>query len=364
MTNRERFLNHMNFKPVDRCFNMETGFWGDVFTEWPVFAAAGVRNNADAYRLLGMDVLENFWGELIWANTFLDPFYENTVLSETETTTVQLNSYGVVIEKMKPAYGERSRMLRPSITSPDDWKQVKEQRLNPQSPKRTVNLDGCEKALSCVGDNPVGLFCGSVVGFVAQMLTFEGMIYACHDCPGMVEDMVDACWRLIDGFLDQVLPRFRFDIACLYENITCKNGPILPVWFFRDVVQPRYRLICDKLHRHGVKLISVGSDGDIRPLLPYFLKAGVNCLSPYEVNGCVPPGELLGQYPGALRIIGGVDKLEIARGREAIDRQMESVRKAVEAGGFIPHIDHDVPPSIREEDFLYYLERKRRLLSD
>ncbi|MEN6316595.1 MAG: uroporphyrinogen decarboxylase family protein [Clostridiaceae bacterium] len=362
MTNKERFLNHMNFKGVDRCFCMETGFWSELFSEWPMFAAANVKNNAQANAFLGLDMIENFWGELIHANTFLEPFYSSTLLGETETTEIMYNSYGVVIEKMKPLYGERSRMLRPSIVTPGDWHRTKAERFIIADPKRNVDIEQCRKNLSGVVDSPLGLYCGSMVGLIAQMLTFEGMIYSCFDYPEMMEDMVETCFRLIDRFLDQVLPHFKFDIACFYENITCKNGPTLPVWFFREIVVPRYKLICKKLNQYGVNLISVGSDGDIRPLLPYFLECGVNCLSPYEVNGCVHPDELLSRYPGALRIIGGVDKLEIAKGKEEIDKYLQSIYKAVVRGGYIPHIDHDVPPSISEENFVYYLEQKRKLL--
>lgn len=362
MTNRERFRNQMSFRGVDRCINVETGFWAETFLEWPMFASAGLKNIFDAFSLLGLDILENFWGERIYANTFLEPYYAETLIDDTDTTEIRYNSYGVVVEKMKPACGARSRMLRPSVATPEDWKRVKAERFIIDDARRDVDIVHCKKVIAAVGDNPLGLFCGSVVGFIAQMLTFEGMIYACYDNPEMVEDMVETCYRLIDRFLDQILPHFRFDSACLYENITCKNGPILPLWFFKDVVAPRYRLICKKLNNYGIDLISVGSDGDVRPLLPTFLECGVNCLSPYEVNGCVHPAELLGQYPGALRIIGGVDKIEIARGKEAIDRYLDSVAKLVENGGYIPHIDHDVPPSISQENFLYYLERKKKLL--
>lgn len=362
MTNKERFRNQMNFKGVDRCFCMETGFWDELFQEWPMFAAASIKNNSEANEFLGLDTIENFWGDLIHENTFLEPYYPRTLISETETTEIRYNPYGVIVERMKPAYGARSRMLRPSIVTPDDWKSVKAERFILDDPKRKINIEQSRKILSDKSDRPLGLFCGSVVGFIAQMLTFEGMIYACFDYPDMVEDMVETCFQLIDRFLDQVLPHIQFDIACLYENITCKNGPTIPVWFFRDVVVPRYKLISKKLNQYGVNLISVGSDGDIRPLLPYFMEGGVNCLSPYEVNGCVHPDILLSQYPGALRIIGGVDKLEIAKGKDAIDRYMDSIYKAVVRGGYIPGIDHDIPPSISEENFVYYLEKKRKLL--
>jgi uroporphyrinogen decarboxylase len=56
----------------------------------------------------------------------------------------------------------------------------------------------------------------------------------------------------------------------------------------------------------------------VRPILPYLLEGGINCLFPFEVNGCSHPAELLNKYEGELRIMGGVDKIQLGSGREAI----------------------------------------------
>ena len=34
MTARERFNRQMHYQPVDRCFNMEFGYWQENFTQW------------------------------------------------------------------------------------------------------------------------------------------------------------------------------------------------------------------------------------------------------------------------------------------------------------------------------------------
>ena len=41
MTDRERFNAQMHYQPVDRCFNMEFGYWNENFIQWPIF----VENN-------------------------------------------------------------------------------------------------------------------------------------------------------------------------------------------------------------------------------------------------------------------------------------------------------------------------------
>ena len=37
MTDRERFNNQMHYRPVDRCFNMEFGYWEENFHQWTLF---------------------------------------------------------------------------------------------------------------------------------------------------------------------------------------------------------------------------------------------------------------------------------------------------------------------------------------
>ena len=51
----------------------------------------------------------------------------------------------------------------------------------------------------------------------------------------------------MEDFLDQVLPHFDFDYASGWEDICYKDGPIVSVKFFKNVVMPRYKRIQPKL---------------------------------------------------------------------------------------------------------------------
>jgi len=126
------------------------------------------------------------------------------------------------------------------------------------------------------------------------------------------------------------------------------------------VVAPRYKRICKKLHAHGIELWYTDCDGDVRPLLPIFLECGINCLFPYEVNSCTHPGELLDKYEN-LRIMGGVDKMQLIAGQETTRKYLESLVPYVERGGFIPFVDHRCPPDVTPENYLYYLDLKEKL---
>ena len=59
--------------------------------------------------------------------------------------------------------------------------------------------------------------------------------------------------------------------------------------------------------------------------------------------------------------MGGVDKMQLRAGRDAIRRCLESVAPLVERGGYIPFCDHRCPPDVPEEDYLFYLDYKEQL---
>jgi uroporphyrinogen decarboxylase len=50
------------------------------------------------------------------------------------------------------------------------------------------------------------------------------------------------------------------------------------------------------------------------------------------------------------------------RGGSAIDRELERIKPLLDQGGFIPHLDHLVPPDISFKNYCTYLEKKRKLI--
>lgn len=356
MSDRERFNNQMHYKPVDRSFNMEFGYWDENFREWPLFYENGITNNEEA------DVFFNFDRiEVIGGNIWMNPPFADRIVEETATTKILMNSDGLLAEVPKDGHDTIPHFIKASIVTPDDWKKCKEERFRRDDPARKVDIEALKAAHPSDRDYPLGVNCGSMIGKIRDMLTFEGLAYACYDYPDMVEDMVETCCVLVEDFLDQVLPHFDFDFASGWEDICFKNGPIVSVDFFKNVVTPRYKRISKKLHAAGIDLWYTDCDGDVRPLLPYFLEGGINCLFPFEVNSCAHPSELLNQYEGELRIMGGVDKIQLKKGKAAIKSYLETLIPLVERGGYIPFCDHRCPPDVNPEDYLYYLDLKEKM---
>ncbi len=59
--------------------------------------------------------------------------------------------------------------------------------------------------------------------------------------------------------------------------------------------------------------------------------------------------------------MGGVDKMQLARGPEAIKEYLESLVPYVARGGYIPFCDHRCPPNVIPENYPFYLELKKKM---
>jgi len=356
MTDRERFNNQMHYRPVDRCFNMEFGYWDENYREWSIFTENGITNEWEANIFFNFDRIATTGG-----NTWMYPAFPSSVVEETETTLILMNGDGLMAEVPKDGHDTIPHYIKASIVTPDDWQRAKEERFRLDDPVRKVDVAALRQAHSPDRDYPLGIWCGSMIGSIRNMLTFEGLAYATYDYPEMVEDMVETACVLTENILDQVLGQVDFDYAAGWEDICVKNRPSVSVDFFNSVVVPRYKRIGNRLHAHGIDLWYIDCDGDVRPILPGMMSAGINCLFPFEVNGCAHPGELLDQYAGQLRIMGGVDKIELGHGPEAIKTYLDTLAPYVERGGFIPFCDHRCPPNVKPEDYLYYLDLKEKM---
>ncbi len=355
MTDRERFNNQMHYKPIDRCFNMEFGYWQENFETWSGFLENGIKNNAQADRFFNFDRLGGC------GPAWILPPFETKVLEEKETTRIEINGNGLICEVPKDGHSTIPHFLGSTIVTMDDWKAAKTEHFDPGHPGRKPDLDALKQRLPDERDFPAGVNCGSMIGRIRDLLTAEGLAYAIYDYPGMVEDMVETACVLVENYLDAVLPHIQFDYASGWEDICFKNGPLVSVKWFNDVVVPRYKRISGKLHAHGIDIWYTDCDGDVRPILDGFMEGGINCLFPFEVQCCAHPGELLDQYGKDLRIMGGFDKTQMAKGPDAIKAYMESLAPYVERGGYIPFCDHRCPPDVSWEDYIYYLDLKQEM---
>ena len=89
----------------------------------------------------------------------------------------------------------------------------------------------------------------------------------------------------------------------------------------------------------------------ISELIPIWVDAGITHLWPFEVQSGMDVLQVRRKYGKSLALMGGIDKRACTRGFDELHREVDRVMPLVEQGGYIPELDHSVPPNISWQNF-------------
>lgn len=353
-THRERYWRTMHFKSVDRVPNHEFGYWADTLARWHEEGLPReVDTNEKADVFFGFDPVGH-----LPVHLGLNPPFEHVVLEETDRYRIIRDGGGVKCIVYKDGSSSIPHYIEFPIKDRARWEEFKH-RLDPNDPARFAgdweavrrNLEG--------HDYPVSVSIGSLFGWIRNWMGFEGVSIACYDDPELIEEIVEHLCVLITTQLEHALQYAEVDMGWGWEDIAFNHGPIISPTMFKTWLVPRYKRITDLLKKHGVDVVVVDCDGNINVLVEHWLEGGVNCMFPLEINGSSDPVALREKFGQRVLLAGGVDKTRLSKGKKEIEQEIERIRKTVESGGYIPHVDHRVPPDVSYDNYLYYLHVKK-----
>jgi len=215
-------------------------------------------------------------------------------------------------------------------------------------------------------DYPLALTGIGGFGLYSMLRRWLGTEAACtvfYDDPALAEEMLEFLSDFFITLTERALTDLEIDWYNYFEDFAFKTGPLVSPSIYRRFLLPHYQRINEHLRRHGVRIISLDSDGNFGVLLPLILEAGFNHLCPMEQAADMDLLSIRREYGQAFAMMGGIDKREIGKGKQYIERELHrQTPELLETGGFIPTIDHTVPPDVSYDNFLYYLEAKRKLI--
>lgn len=357
MNSRERFVNCFSFKPVDRIPDWEFGAWDENFTVWQEQGMPEwVVSNKEFDDYFGLEKFE----KTIPMQIGLFPAFEYKVIKEDERTQIVRDESGATAQISKVG-STIPHFIDFPVKTEEDWEQIKEERFNPDTPGR---WDTTEDEWKEIGrqteksERPVAVSCGGFYGFVRSLMGVENTSVAFALQPGMIDDIIETRCCIIEKALDQALPHCTVDAGTWWEDMCYNHGPLISPAMFREFMVPRYKRITDKLKTYGITVNILDSDGNIHELVEPWLEAGINCMFPLEIRGGTDPYFLREKYGKELLLKGGVDKTMLET-QDKIEEELDRITPLVEQGGYIPHVDHRVPPNITLENYRYYLKRKR-----
>lgn len=357
MNSRERFLNAMTFRPVDRgVYAAWTNAWPETVERW-----RGEGYDPQREPLYPAD-------EWLWRGGWFYPHppFERAVVKDEGETILFTNEEGILMRERK--VNPRSSMpqfVRFPVETRNEFRRFYAERMRPDLAAR-IGPDWRER-LAAMRARTGALVIGSdrwggFFGGLRAMVGVERLCMLFYDEPEFVEEMMDAVADFIIAVMDRILDHTDVDCYAFWEDMAYKTGPLVSPEMFRRLALPRYRRVVEHLKARGVALVALDSDGDITSLIPVWMDAGVDILYPFEVQCGMDVVALRRRFGRDLRMWFGIDKRALAKGRCEIDAELERVRPLVEEGGYIPGLDHGVPPDVPFSNYCYYAEQLRGIL--
>jgi len=98
-------------------------------------------------------------------------------------------------------------------------------------------------------------------------------------------------------------------------------------------------------------------------MIPLLLEGGITGTWPLEVNSNMDAVAVRRKYGQRLLLMGNIDKRALSKGRAAIEKEVKSKLPYLkDGGGYIPGVDHLVPPDISFQNFRYYSQLLKKHL--
>jgi len=370
MTPKERFLHTLQFKPVDHVPNMEICLWTQTHDRWLTEGLPATVNPFFMHRG------EPYFGLEGYETVHLDaaspiPSIEGTVIEEDDETILFLDGFGRTRRAYKPGTAGGTRMsmdtyLDFTVKDFPSWEAFRPRYEGPVVERYPADWPAV-KQMALATDRPLTLLnpLAGTFGYYSMLRNWmgtENLSYLFYDNTPLIE----ACLEFLTEFAIQVLTpaveQIHFDFYYIHEDMSYKNGPLVSPEMFRRLFLPHYQRFVGFLRRYGVEVILVDTDGDCEVLLPLFIEADVDGFGPVERAAEMDPLDIRKKFGKDICMIGGVDKRELAKGRSEIEAEVYRLAPLIEEGGFIPTVDHAVPPDVSLANFEYYLEVKRAVL--
>lgn len=367
MTPSERFLKTLSFEQADRIPVFDFGYWPETITRWH---AEGMPAELTAYEDIegyffgdrGFELnMVNHWGmsdpEGIEWGTY--PPLQKEILEETEDTILYGGEIGLVREHKKT--GSIAHVIEYPISNLAEFEKKIAPRMDAWTPGRVYSdFDSKIKLLHNQGE-PTGVWLDGFLEYPRELIGIENLCYAYYDDPEFVQGINAHHVNFIKNFVDMVLTHTKIDYACIVEDMAYKNGSMISKEIFDKFMRPYYIELVDHLRKRGIHKILVDSDGNTIQIIPWLMEFGIDGHYPLEVIAGSTPQALRKLYPN-FALIGGVDKFALERGPQSIDAELEALLPVLETGGYIPCVDHKVPPTVSLYNYNYYIEKKARIL--
>ena len=353
----------MRFEPVDRPPLLEWPPWETTTRAWMEETGKDREyvlqylNECDATASTGI----NFG--------MLPPFPERVIAEDADSATMQDRMGKIHRQFRRNPETSMPEYIGSPVREPGDWDAVR-QRLIPDVQAR-YPTDWRERVERWQREKPIlkqysaaaSYYGGpSLYGFVRMLVGQEQALYLFYDNPALVHDMMETATGFFVRILERSLREAPLTLVQFWEDMCYRSGPMISPSMVREFMAPRYRRITAAIRGAGHDIIMLDSDGDVKELIPLWLESGINGVFPMEQAAGNDVHVYRREYGRDLLMTGGFDKRTLTQGERAIDEELDARVALAFQGGYVPTVDHSIPPDVPFRSFMYYWKRKKRLL--
>ncbi|MHB0874731.1 MAG: uroporphyrinogen decarboxylase family protein [Anaerolineae bacterium] len=349
MNDRERFLAVMRFAPVDR---VPYSFGGPREATMSAWHYQGLKRGVNLREATGADD---------WRGLPVDmlplPRFDQVTLQEYDDKRIWIDELGTTRLDHKnpatPGFVTRTWLDFP-VKTRADFAQMK-RRYSADAPGRFG--PDWPAYVAANGTDRRHVIRGTVYGpfwRVRDWVGFEGLCTLFHDDPAFVEEMFEFVADFTIATFDERVDDLAIDFVIISEDMAYKTASMISPAMVRKFMLPHYRRIADAFGKHGVQNIVVDSDGHVSELIPIWIEAGFQGSWPTEIAAGNDPLAYRKRFGKHIVHFGGIDKRELRFDFATVKREvMSKVPELLQLGGYVPMVDHGVPPDIPVRNFLY-----------
>lgn len=351
MTHKERFLNALHRKPVDRLAYCDS-LWVDTIRKYE--SEGHIKKDEDLVKHFDM----SYYGGG-WFNSVADLDFQSVTIEETEETILTLDGNGAKLRRWKNKSGTPEHV---DFTVKDraGW----EEKIKPHLVKldrRRIPFEGYRNTRKLAAETKKCFCWGGVAPFeqMHPVCGHEYMLMGMALDPDWVKDMVMTFANFTIMHLETLFAEEgQPDAMFFYEDMGFKEKPFMSPAMYEEIMLPGHKLLFDWSHARGLKVI-VHSCGFVEPLVPGLIKAGMDCLQAMEVKAGMDMPRLAKKYGDKISFFGNIDiRIIASNDRKKIDEELN--RKIIPVlkmgGGYILHSDHSIPPDVEYETLRYFFE--------
>ncbi len=347
MTTRERMKLTFEHKEADRAPIVDLP-WESTIARW---RKEGLPKHADWGEFLNVDCVRKISADN-------SPRYPIRMIEKTDEYRSYTTPWGAT-KKDWHTTGAQG-YLDYTITNKDAWLEAK-QRMKPDRDR--VNWDYLKSNYPRWRERGDWISAGLWFGFEVTYshMVGEELFLAMMDDPEWVVDMVDTMLDLSIELLEMIWDAgYRFDEVMWYNDMGFKKSQFMSVEMYQALFKEADRKAADWAHNKGC-VVYYHSCGDINPLVPELIDAGVDMLNPLEVKAGMDPLHLKSEFGKHLSFHGGLNAVAYENPGEMWAEMERIIPTMKEQGGYVIGTDHSIPNTVSLAQFREFVTRAKQL---